>query len=195
MNNGNVIRLTVNGQKHELPEIPGEMLSDLLRQRLGLTGTKIGCNESECGSCTVLVDNQPVLSCTYPAAKADGQQVVTIEGLATPGRKPDVHILHPLQAAFVVYGAVQCGFCIPGQIMTAYALLEKKPQPTRDEITYALKDTLCRCGGYPSIIDAIQAAGEAIRTGNPVRPPVIAESINPHRVVGRTVIRPDAERR
>ena len=138
----NQISLTVNGIKHTLEPIAGETLSTLLRQRLSLTGTKIGCEESECGACTVLIDGEPVLSCTYPAARADGKTVITIEGLAQR-----VHAemrLHPLQEAFVEHGAVQCGFCIPGQIMTAYALLERNPKPTSDEIRFALKDTLCR---------------------------------------------------
>src|SRR5512135_3140422 len=116
------MEIVVNGQKLEIEPLPGEMLSDLLRERLRLTGTKIGCNEAECGSCTVLVDEAPVLSCTYPAARAQGKQVITIEGLAGNAQasgKPAS--LHPLQEAFVQFGAVQCGFCIPGQLMTAYA--------------------------------------------------------------------------
>jgi len=192
MNEKQFISIKVNGKDVVLPAIPSEMLSDLLRYRLGLTGTKIGCNEAECGACTVIVDGSPVLSCTYPAVKADGRVITTIEGLAAPGRKSDLQILHPLQQAFVLYGAVQCGFCIPGQIMTAYALLEKNPNASEDEIRYALKDTLCRCGGYTAIIQAIQAAGRAIQSGKPVEPPAVIESKQPHRVVGRTQLRPDA---
>ncbi|HEY5903748.1 MAG TPA: (2Fe-2S)-binding protein, partial [Anaerolineales bacterium] len=108
--------LTVNGKLYEVPAQPGEMLSDLLRERLHLTGTKIGCNEAECGACTVLVDGEPVLSCVYPAERAAGRPVVTIEGLAE--RVHEEMKLHPLQEAFIEHGAVQCGFCIPGQIMT-----------------------------------------------------------------------------
>src|SRR6266508_6837332 len=114
------ITLIVNGQSYTLPPLAGEMLSDLLRNRLRLTGTKIGCNEAECGACTVLVDGEPILSCNYPAERADGKTIVTIEGLAQ--RVHEKMKLHPLQDAFVEHGAVQCGFCIPGQIMTAYAL-------------------------------------------------------------------------
>ena len=125
--------MIVNGKEVRLPALPGEMLSDLLRERLGLTGTKIGCNEAECGACTVLVDGAPVLSCTYPAVKrATARQVLTIEGLAAlirPARKE--RPVAPLQEAFIQYGAVQCGFCIPGQIMTAYALLQENPDPGR----------------------------------------------------------------
>src|SRR5687767_8648476 len=126
----NQISLNVNGIRHTLESIAGETLSTLLRQRLRLTGTKIGCDEAECGACTVLVDGEPILSCMYPAERADGKTIVTIEGLAsltpTPlskGKGQGVREkLHPLQEAFVTHGAVQCGFCIPGQIMTAYAL-------------------------------------------------------------------------
>ena len=164
----------VNGQNVFLDPQPGEMLVDVLRERLGLTGTKVGCNEAECGACTVLVDGEPVLSCTYPAAKAEGRNVVTVEGLAglhaasTAVKKTaavkrtvgEVGALHPLQQAFIEHGAVQCGFCIPGQLMTAYALLQRSPEPSELEIRQALKDTLCRCAGYPTIVRAIQAAAE-----------------------------------
>ncbi|QEN07314.1 2Fe-2S iron-sulfur cluster binding domain-containing protein [Oceanispirochaeta crateris] len=213
----NTINFTVNGSKVSLNEKPGEMLSELLRYRLGLTGTKVGCNESECGSCTVLIDGEPVLSCSYPAAKVSGHEVLTIEGLAMkkpdsgcscggscknsgePGKKQDEtenserytpsdsasgH-LHPLQDAFVQYGAVQCGFCIPGQLMTSFALLTRNPDPSTDEIKEALKDTLCRCAGYPSIIKAVKAAGKAMRTGTQVEPPAdIPTSLIPHKAVG-----------
>ncbi len=200
MDENRMLELTVNGKFYQVAEKPGEMLSDLLRERLRLTGTKIGCNEAECGACTVLIDGQPVLSCAYPAAKAHGRQVVTIEGLA-PGMNgskeqsaapAELLKLHPLQEAFVQYGAVQCGFCIPGQIMTAYALLERKPDPSETDIKQALKDTLCRCGGYPSIVGAIQAAARSIRTGEPVDPPTITISSRPGKFVGNAHIRPDA---
>jgi len=171
----NQITLTVNGKQHTLEAKPNETLSDLLRYRLRLTGTKIGCDEAECGACTVLVDGEPVLSCIYPAERADGKVVVTIEGLAGEftaksaknAKEKELNLsdlselrgssaLHPLQEAFVEHGAVQCGFCIPGQIMTAYALLERNPNPTQDEIRFALKDTLCRCAGYPAIENSMK---------------------------------------
>ena len=193
MNHANGIHLNVNGQAYDLAEQPGEMLADLLRYRLGLTGTKIGCNEAECGACTVLVDGKAVLSCSYPAAKANGRTVTTIEGLATPGQQPDERVLHPLQDAFVKFGAVQCGFCIPGQIMTAYGLLARKPDASEAEIRYALKDTLCRCGGYTAIIQAIQAAGRSIQTGEGVVGPEVAESARPGKAVGKSHPRADAE--
>jgi selenium-dependent xanthine dehydrogenase len=175
----------VNGRELDLEVGPGEMLSDVLRYELGLTGTKIGCDEAECGTCTVLMDGEPVLSCTIPAAKAAGRKIVTIEGLAENGH------LHPLQQAFVVHGAVQCGFCIPGQIMTAAALLERNPDPTEGQIREALKDTLCRCAGYPSIIRAVQAAAVSLRTGEAVELPDIPETSS-MTAVGRIVPRPDA---
>ncbi|MBI1793727.1 MAG: molybdopterin-dependent oxidoreductase [Chloroflexi bacterium] len=185
----NQISLTVNGIKHNLEPVAGETLSALLRQRLRLTGTKIGCEEAECGACTVLVDGEPVVSCIYPAERADGKVIVTIEGLAQ--RVHEEMKLHPLQEAFVQHGAVQCGFCIPGQIMTAYALLKRNPNPNSDEIRFALKDTLCRCAGYPAIENAILAAAESLRTGEPVRKPNIPDSIHVHQSVGHTHLRPD----
>jgi xanthine dehydrogenase molybdenum-binding subunit len=186
----NQISLTVNGVPHTLDVRPNETLSALLRERLRLTGTKIGCEEAECGTCTVLVDGEPIVSCIYPAERADGKNIVTIEELAQ--RVHEEMKLHPLQEAFVEHGAVQCGFCIPGQIMTAYALLKHNPNPTKDEIRFALKDTLCRCAGYPTIENAILAAAEALRTGEPVRKPThIPDSIHNHKVVGHSHLRPE----
>jgi xanthine dehydrogenase molybdenum-binding subunit len=185
------INLNVNGIQQILDTKPGETLSSLLRLRLRLTGTKIGCEEAECGACTVLIDGEPVVSCIYPAERADGKNVVTIEGLAQ--RVHEEMKLHPLQEAFVEHGAVQCGFCIPGQILTAYALLKRNPDPTKDEVRFALKDTLCRCAGYPSIENAILAAAQALRTGEPVQKPVhIPDSIHEHKTVGHSHLRPEA---
>ncbi len=209
------LTLTVNGNTHSLPTIPGETLADLLRKRLHLTGTKIGCNEAECGACTVIMDGEPVLSCSTPAERADGKTILTIEGLAslTPlrGASPSpspkgggekdsllpageglgMRALHPLQEAFITHGAVQCGFCIPGQIMTSYALLEKNPNPTSDDIRHALKDTICRCAGYPTIENAILAAAESVRTGEPVAGPDIPDSALEGQTVGKLKVRPD----
>ena len=192
MNSLQVINLKINHKDISVPVSPGQTLAEVLRETLNLTGTKIGCNEDECGICTVLVDNQPVLSCNYPAARAAGKSVLTIEGLAPATANGDGGKLHPLQEAFVQYGAVQCGFCIPGQIMTAYALLQRSPDPTTDEIWHDLKDTLCRCAGYPTIERAIKAAAYAMRTGEPLPPPRIAISDHPLTVIGNLQIRPDA---
>src|SRR5512145_874914 len=203
----NQISLTVNGIQHTLETKPGETLSALLRQRLRLTGTKIGCEEAECGACTVLIDGEPVVSCIYPAARAEGKTIVTIEGLAAEiiaereGRGKNLGVLrepgsskslHPLQEAFIEHGAVQCGFCIPGQILTAYALLKRNPNPTSEEVRFALKDTLCRCGGYPSIEKAILAAAQALLTSEPVQKPSVPDSIHKHKLVGHSHLRHDA---
>ncbi len=195
------LTLTVNGRAVALDPQPGETLAQLLRQRLHLTGTKIGCEEAECGSCTVWVDGEPQLACIYPAARAQGRAITTIEGLAATCAPPSAthhaprtthHDLHPLQQAFVTYGAVQCGFCIPGQLMTAAALLNRQPDASPDEIRQALKDTLCRCAGYPTIERAILAAAHSLRTGDPVPPPSVPLSGQPLHVIGAPVIRADA---
>ncbi len=198
------MELTVNGRPYSVECGPAEMLSALLRERLGLTGTKIGCNEAECGSCTVLVNGEPVLACNYPARRAQGKQVLTIEGLAqvwqqadsaatgNGSRRDERPALHPLQEAFVAHGAVQCGFCIPGQIMTAYALLERNPEAGETEVRHALKDTLCRCAGYPSILSAIQAAARKLNTGEPIEPRRLPANSDGAKIVGKSVPRPDA---
>ncbi|NCF65823.1 MAG: molybdopterin-dependent oxidoreductase [Chloroflexi bacterium] len=179
------ISFWVNGEEKEVEIAPGEMLADVLRYRLGLTGTKISCNESECGVCTVNVDGLPVLSCNYPAQKAQGKRVISIEGLAQNGA------LHPLQEAFIKHGATQCGFCTPGQIMTAAALLDEIPDPSKEDIEYALNDTLCRCGAYPAIINAIQAAADYINHGTPIKYPSF-DFEGDLEVIGQVVKRPEA---
>jgi CO/xanthine dehydrogenase Mo-binding subunit/aerobic-type carbon monoxide dehydrogenase small subunit (CoxS/CutS family) len=181
----NNMKLWVNGEEKTVEVAPGEMLVDVLRYKLGFTGTKVSCQEAECGACTVLLDNKPVLSCVYPALKAAGKKVITIEGLANG------EVLHPLQDAFVKYGAAQCGFCTPGQIMTAYNLLAKNPDPSEEEIRSALKDTLCRCGAYHAITRAIQAAARHMRTGEPIDYPDLPTSKDT-KVVGQVVPRPEA---
>jgi carbon-monoxide dehydrogenase small subunit len=146
------LTMTLNGESVTVEVEPFELLVDVLRDRLGLTGTKIGCNEGECGACTVIMDGQAVLSCLLPAMKAHGREVVTIEGLSHDGE------LHPLQRAFVEKGAVQCGYCTPGMIMSAKALLDENPQPSADEIEEAIAGNLCRCTGYLQIVEAVESA-------------------------------------
>ena len=185
-----MVHFTVNGDAVSLPVQPGQSLAKLLREQLRLTGTKIGCSEAECGSCTVVIEGKPILSCAYPAQRAEGKHVLTIEGLSKLDGNEDT--LHPLQQAFVLYGAVQCGFCIPGMLMTAYALLERNPDPTREDVHHALKHTFCRCAGYPTIENAVLAAAKAMRTGEPVELPKLAESKWAENVVGKVHVRPEA---
>lgn len=185
-----IIHLNVNGSPFRVEAAPGEKLVDLLRERLHLTGTKVGCREGQCGSCTVLMDNKPIKSCLFPAEKADGKSILTIEGLAaTEGSQL---ILHPLQTAFIECGAVQCGFCTPGVIMRAYALLKEHPKPSHEQIYNALARNLCRCGGYPAIEEAILAASAALCSGGPVITPDVLISSQPRSVIGQSLIRPDA---
>jgi len=144
--------LKVNGEIYDVRAEDSETLLDILREQLRLTGTKKGCDQGECGSCTILLDGYPVLACLILAWEAKDKEILTIEGLAEAG-KP-----HLLQKAFVEMGAVQCGYCTPGMIMTAKALLDRKPNPSEEEIKHALAGNLCRCGCYPKIIQAIQFA-------------------------------------
>ena len=159
------LRLTVNGTKQVLDVAPSRFLAEVLRYDLGLTGTKIGCDEAECGCCTVIVDGQSVDSCIYPAFKAQGADVLTIEGLAQTRQGEEALELHPLQSAFVEHGATQCGFCTPGFIMQAKTLLDENPEPSEVEIKECLKDTYCRCTGYQAIISSVKAASVFMRTG------------------------------
>ena len=151
------LQFTLNGEAVTLSVDPDELLIDLLRNRLSLTGTKVGCGEGECGACTVLLDDKPVNSCLLPAMKAQGKSVLTIEGLA-PG-----DTLHPIQESFLEAGAVQCGFCSPGAILSTKALLDKKMPPTEPEIKKALSGHICRCTGYVQIIEAVKLAARKMR--------------------------------
>jgi aerobic carbon-monoxide dehydrogenase small subunit len=148
------IALTVNGERHEADVWEGESLLYALRERLGLPGSKNACEQGECGSCSVLLDDTLVCSCLVLAVQADGHDVVTVEGLARDGE------LHPVQEAFVEAGAVQCGFCTPGLVVAAAELLRQSPDPTEDEIREALSGNLCRCTGYTKIFEAVRMAAE-----------------------------------
>jgi len=149
------IQVTVNGRRRVLDVAVHHSLLDVLRDDLGLTGTKECCLVGECGACTVIVDGRPVDSCLVLAVEADGAEITTVEGLAAEGR------LSPLQQAFLDTGAVQCGFCIPGQLMSATALLAENPHPTVPEVQEGLAGNLCRCAGYLQITEAVLAAAEA----------------------------------
>ena len=148
------INVTVNGTPHSVDVDDRWTLAELLRDELDLTGTKIGCNRSECGACTVLMDGQPIYSCSQLAVWADGANIRTVEGLAQDGE------LTPVQQAFVVNNGPQCGFCTPGQLMTATALLNGNPSPTADEVKEAMVGNLCRCSNYNAIVEAVVMAGE-----------------------------------
>jgi carbon-monoxide dehydrogenase small subunit len=153
------ISVMVNGESHAIEVDAKDLLLQVLRENLGLTGTKEGCGTGECGACTVLVDGVPVNSCLYLAVRADGKTVVTIEGLAEGGR------LHPLQQAFIDHGAVQCGFCAPGMLLSAKALLDRNPRPTQREIREGIAGNICRCTGYVKVVKAIQQASVVMAGG------------------------------
>ncbi|HEX7127532.1 MAG TPA: (2Fe-2S)-binding protein [Thermodesulfobacteriota bacterium] len=151
------VSVTVNGATHAVEVEPRLLLVHFLRETLGLTGTNVGCDTSQCGSCTVLIDGEAVKSCTVLAVQADGRQVTTIEGLAQNGK------LHPLQEAFWEKHGLQCGFCTPGMIMTAVDLLARNPNPTEAEVRHGLEGNLCRCTGYQNIVAAVQHAAARMK--------------------------------
>jgi xanthine dehydrogenase YagT iron-sulfur-binding subunit len=155
------MHLTVNGRVHELQVAPDASLFEVLRNRVALTGTKVACARGECGVCTVLLDGETAYSCLTLAIACDGADVLTVEGLAPPGT------LAPLQRAFIAHDATQCGFCTPGQLIAAHALLAASPHPSDDDIRQAMSGNLCRCGTYPKILSAISAVarGEFADTG------------------------------
>jgi carbon-monoxide dehydrogenase small subunit len=149
-----MIRFVLNGKSVQVEVPPHWTLLRLIREKLGFTGTKEGCGSGECGACTILLDGMPVHSCLLLAPKAEGRDIQTVEGLGSR------EYLHPLQKSFIKHDAIQCGFCTPGVLMTSKALLEKNPNPTREEIKKAISGHLCRCTGYHQIIEAIEALGK-----------------------------------
>jgi len=207
------LTMRVNGQEVTVEVSPGAMLVDVLRDQLGLTGVKVGCGEGECGACTVLLDGEPVASCITPALKAQGRDVLTVEGLACPpsvpfdkltatpatstrsgstrggraGSPKGGEVLHPIQKAFLAEGAVQCGFCTPGMLLAAKSLLDRNPDPTDDDIREWFAGHLCRCTGYNTIIAAVQRAAAALRDGTDIE---LDFGADPN-VVGRAVVRKD----
>ena len=157
MRSKQLFRLTINGEKREVAAYPSRTLLEVLREDLGLTGTKHGCELGECGTCTVLVDGRAILSCLMLGLDAEGREVETIEGMAEGAQ------LHPLQVTFADTGAAQCGYCSPGFLLAAKELIDKKPKPTRDEIKEALSGNLCRCTGYIKIYEAVELAAARVR--------------------------------
>jgi carbon-monoxide dehydrogenase small subunit len=152
-----LIELNINGRVYEVPVEPRDLLADIVRKKVGLTGTKKGCGQGDCGACTVLIDGKAVLSCLTLAITCQGKKINTIEGLAAEDGQ-----LHPIQQSFVDHGAVQCGFCTSGMILSSKALLDSNPNPGTDEIKRALAGNLCRCTGYKKIVEAVEAASETI---------------------------------
>ena len=159
------LSITINGKKHDILIGEHEMLSTVIREKAGLTGTKIGCEQGSCGACTVLVNNEPVLSCITPALRFDGTEITTIEGVSQNGE------LHQLQEKFVEKGAIQCGFCTPGMVLSAIALLQEVPRPNEVQVRQALAGNLCRCTGYSKIVEGVLAAAEEVSSeGSQVLP-------------------------
>ncbi len=154
-----LLKLNVNGKEYERATKPNSTLDEFLRDELGLKGTKIGCGEGECGACTIIMDGQTVNACCVLALEAEGSEITTIEGVAS-GKE-----LHPIQKSFIEQGAVQCGYCTPGMVLSTKAFLDKNPSPTDREAREALSGNLCRCTGYQKIIDAVLDAAQAMQKG------------------------------
>jgi carbon-monoxide dehydrogenase small subunit len=159
------VSFVLNGNQMEMEVEPHWTLLHLLREELQMTGTKSGCESGECGACTVIVNGKAINACLFPAMEIQGAAVTTIEGLAKPSGE-----LHPIQTAFVEKGAVQCGYCTPGMIMSAKALLDENPNPTEEEIRHALAGNICRCTGYVQIVDAVKTASHDLATKGEMRP-------------------------
>jgi aerobic carbon-monoxide dehydrogenase small subunit len=152
-----IVHLDINDENYEVIVRPRESLLEVLRNKLQLTGTKIGCNEGDCGACTVIMDGRTVNACLVLAVEAEGRKIITIEGLA---QGPE---LHPLQEAFIRYGGFQCGYCTPGMLLSAKALLDETPDPTEEEIRKGISGNLCRCTGYAKIVESIKAAAQSMK--------------------------------
>ena len=155
------VTLKVNGEEYEVSVPPKETLLDVLRDRLGFLDVKCSCDEGECGACTVLLNGKAICSCLMLAVQAEGKAITTIKGIAKFGE------LHPLQKNFIEYGAVQCGYCTPGIILTAKAFLDENPNPTEDEVRQAISGNLCRCTGYQQIVEAIMATAAKVQKNTP----------------------------
>jgi carbon-monoxide dehydrogenase small subunit len=153
------VRVKINGAQREVEVEPRLLLVHLIREKLGLTGTHVGCDTSNCGACTVVLDGKTVKSCTMFAVQADGRELLTVEGLLTDGK------LHPLQEGFKQEHGLQCGFCTPGMLMSAYALLQKNPKPSEQDIRWGISGNLCRCTGYQNIVKAVQYAANKLAEG------------------------------
>jgi aerobic carbon-monoxide dehydrogenase small subunit len=154
-----LVKLSINGEKHQADVEPRLLLVHMIREVVRLTGTHIGCDTTHCGACTILMDGRPVKSCTVFAVQAQGKELMTVEGLEQNGK------LHPLQEGFMAEHGLQCGYCTPGMLMTSYAFLKKHPSPTEDEIRWAISGNLCRCTGYVNIVKAVQHAAAKIAGG------------------------------
>ncbi|HKC09560.1 MAG TPA: (2Fe-2S)-binding protein [Methylomirabilota bacterium] len=154
-----LVKVSINGEKHEAEVEPRLLLVHMIREDLRLTGTHIGCDTSHCGACTVLLDGRPVKSCTVFAVQAHGREITTVEGLEQDGK------LHPLQEAFMAEHGLQCGYCTPGMLMTGVAFLKKNPDPTEDDIRRAISGNLCRCTGYVNIVKSVQHAAAKLQGG------------------------------
>ena len=178
-----VIVLSVNDEEHSVAVKDGETLLEVLREKLGLTGTKKGCNMGVCGVCTILLDGEPKNSCLLLASACQDHKITTIEGIAVNGK------LHPIQRAFINHGAVQCGYCSPGMILSAYALIQKNPDPSDEDIKDALSGNLCRCTGYTKILEAVKNWKKYKTTEEP---PLHSYDLKEYDTVGRSVPRVDA---
>jgi carbon-monoxide dehydrogenase small subunit len=154
-----LVKVAINGEKHEAEVEPRLLLVHFIRETLRLTGTHIGCDTSHCGACTILLDGRPIKSCTMFAVQAHGREISTVEGLEQDGK------LHPLQEGFMAEHGLQCGYCTPGMLMASVAFLKKNPKPTEDEIRWAISGNLCRCTGYVNIVKAVQHAAAALAQG------------------------------